>query len=45
MNVYVPQGTKERIDRMKDPYISRNKFFLKAIDGMLKEQQKGRRGK
>jgi metal-responsive CopG/Arc/MetJ family transcriptional regulator len=40
MSVYLPEGTKELIDRIKDPYMSRNKFFLKAIDQMLKERQR-----
>jgi hypothetical protein len=39
MSVYLPQGTKERIDRIKDPYLSRNRFFIKAIDKALSEQQ------
>ena len=39
VSLYVPPGTKELIDKVKDPYISRSKFFLKVIDQLLKEQQ------
>jgi metal-responsive CopG/Arc/MetJ family transcriptional regulator len=35
----IPLETAERIEKVRDPYITRSKFILKAIDRLLHEEE------